>query len=139
MKRKRTRSRIKPPAAKAQPRTRARDRTIDDPDTSGTTYTLRLFVTGNSPRSSAAVATIRAICDTYLAGKFELEVVDIYQQPAAAVAEQIIAAPTLIKQQPAPVRRMVGSLADPERVLVGLEIVPAESASQASPTRSDPP
>lgn len=89
-------------------------------------YTLRLFVTGSSPHSTAAIATIRSICDTYLEGKFDLEVVDIYQQPAAAVGNQIIAAPTLIKQRPAPVRRMVGSLSDRERVLVGLDLTPPE-------------
>lgn len=91
-------------------------------------YTLRLFVTGSSPRSTAAIETIRAICDTHLAGHFELEVVDLYQQPAAAVGEQIIAAPTLIKQHPRPVRRLVGSLADRDRVLAGLDIVPQATA-----------
>lgn len=94
-------------------------------------YVLRLYVTGSTPRSSAAVATIRSICDQYLSGNYDLEVVDIYQQPAAAVGAQIVAAPTLIKYRPAPLRRMVGTLADRERVLAGLGLPPGAGRSAA--------
>lgn len=97
-------------------------------------YTLRLFVTGNSPRSTAAISTIRSICDKYLSGRFELEVVDIYQQPGAAVDEQIIAAPTLIKRHPKPVRRMVGSLSDHDRVLIGLDIISSDTPRATAET-----
>ncbi len=102
-------------------------------------YSLRLFVTGSSPRSSAAVAAIRHICDTYLAGHFDLEVVDLYQQPSAAHGEQIVAAPTLIRNEPKPVRRMVGSLTDRDRVLAGLEIADPAPADDASPGKQPAP
>ena len=97
--------------------------TGDLPPPQARPYVLRLFVTGSSPRSSAAIATIRSVCDEYLTGNYELEVVDIYQRPAVAVREQIVAAPTLIKQEPQPVRRMIGTLADRGRVLRGLDII----------------
>lgn len=102
-------------------------------------YSLRLFVTGSSPRSTAAVAAIRHICDTYLSGRFELEVVDLYQQPGAAQGEQIIAAPTLIRDEPKPIRRMIGSLSDRERVLNGLEITDrVADAGHSAPSRHAP-
>ncbi|HEX3625174.1 MAG TPA: circadian clock KaiB family protein, partial [Verrucomicrobiae bacterium] len=70
-------------------------------------YQLRLYVTGTTPRSSRAIANIRALCEEYLAGHYELEVIDIYQQPDQAVKEQIIAAPTLVKHLPIPLKRFV--------------------------------
>jgi circadian clock protein KaiB len=85
-------------------------------------YVLRLYITGSTPRSAAAIANIRSLCDEYLHSRYDLEVVDIYQQPAAAAGNQIIAAPTLIKQFPTPVKRMVGDLGDRNRVLVGLDL-----------------
>jgi len=85
-------------------------------------YVLRLFVTGMTPRSTRAVENVRAICERYLPGRYELEVVDIYQQPALARGEQIIAAPTLIKKLPLPLRRVIGDLSSTERVMVGLDI-----------------
>jgi circadian clock protein KaiB len=86
-------------------------------------YLLRLFVTGMTPRSTEAIARIKAICEEFLEGRYELEVIDIYQQPDAARAEQIIATPTLIKKLPPPLRRLVGDLSDRRRVLLGLNIV----------------
>jgi circadian clock protein KaiB len=92
-------------------------------------YVLRLYVTGMTPRSARAVRNLRAICDEYLAGRYDLEVVDIYQQPLLAKGEQIIAAPTLIKKLPLPVRRIIGDMSNRERVLVGLHLVrPADHA-----------
>ena len=85
-------------------------------------YVLRLYVTGMTPRSVEAFATIKALCEEHLQGRYELEVIDIYQHPQLAVDEQIIAAPTLVKQLPAPLRRMIGNLADTERVLLGLDL-----------------
>lgn len=86
-------------------------------------YVLKLYVAGASSRSGQAIANVRSLCEEYLAGRFDLEVIDIYQQPAIAVSEQIVAAPTLIKKFPAPPRRMIGDLSDRDKILVGLNIV----------------
>jgi circadian clock protein KaiB len=87
-------------------------------------YQLRLYIVGLTPRSSDAIRTIRGICDEYLAGRYELEVVDITATPARARAEQIVAAPTLVKSLPLPLRRLVGDLSDTQRVLRALELTP---------------
>lgn len=85
-------------------------------------YILRLYVTGLTPRSTEAIKNIQAICEEHLKGRYELEVIDIYKRPQLASGEQIIAAPTLIKQLPLPLRRLVGDLSNEERVLVGLDL-----------------
>jgi circadian clock protein KaiB len=85
-------------------------------------YVLRLYVTGMTLRSMQAIANLRAICETRLQGRYELEVVDIYRHPQLARDEQIVAAPTLIKKLPLPLRRMVGDLSDQEQVLMGLDL-----------------
>ena len=87
-------------------------------------YVLRLYITGTTARSSAAISNIRKFCDEHLAGRYELEVIDIYQQPTLAKGEQIIAAPALIKKLPFPLRKVVGDLSNEERVLMGLDIFP---------------
>ena len=89
-------------------------------------YLLRLYVVGATPGSQRAIANLRAICETELAGRYELEVIDIYQHPTLAEDEQIIAAPTLVKQLPPPVRRLVGDMSDRDRVLIGLDLRPVE-------------
>ena len=86
-------------------------------------YILRLYVTGMTSRSSRAVDNLKAICDEYLEGRYDLEVIDIYQQPVLTKGEQIIAAPTLIKKLPLPMRRIIGDMSNRERVLVGLDLV----------------
>ena len=83
-------------------------------------YTLRLYITGMTPKSRRAVANITALCEAHLRGRYDLEVIDIYQQPALARREQIVAAPTLIKELPPPSRRLVGDLSDDGRVRLGL-------------------
>jgi circadian clock protein KaiB len=88
-------------------------------------YVLRLYVTGMTPRSARAVRNLQAICDQHLAGQYDLEVIDIYQQPILTKGEQIIAAPTLIKKLPLPMRRIIGDMSNHERVLLGLDLVPA--------------
>jgi circadian clock protein KaiB len=85
-------------------------------------YLLRLYVTGMTPRSTEAITRIKEICDEYLASRYELEVIDIYQQPTLAKGEQIIATPTLIKKLPLPLRRLVGDLSNKQRVLLGLDV-----------------
>lgn len=89
-------------------------------------YRLRLFVTGMTPRSARAIQNIRAICEEYLPLRYDLEVVDIYQHPEKAKVEQIVVTPTLVKQLPHPVRKLIGDLSDKERVLAGLDIVPRQ-------------
>ena len=86
-------------------------------------YVLRMYVTGMTPRSTQAIKNLQAICDEYLDGRYELDVIDIYQQPVLAKGEQIVAAPTLIRKLPLPVRRLVGDMSSRERVLVGLDLV----------------
>jgi len=87
-------------------------------------YILRLYVTGMTPRSTQAIRNIRKICEEHLKGSYELEVIDIYQQPKLAKEGGIIAAPTLIKKLPRPIRKLIGTMSDTERVLVGLNITP---------------
>lgn len=85
-------------------------------------YVLRLYVTGMTARSSRAVNNLRTICDEYLAGRYDLEVIDIYQQPALTKGEQIVAAPTLIKKFPLPMRRIIGDMSNRDGVLAGLDL-----------------
>ena len=85
-------------------------------------YLLRLYVTGATYHSMSAVKNLKAICEQYLADNYTLEIIDIYQQPHLAEQEQIIAAPTLIKISPAPVRRLVGDMSDTTKVLMGLDL-----------------
>lgn len=89
-------------------------------------YTLRLYVAGVTPRSQEAIRTVKAMCEEHLAGRYDLEVIDIYQQPTLAKDEQIVAAPTLIKKLPPPLRKIIGSMADKDKVLVGLDLRPKE-------------
>jgi circadian clock protein KaiB len=97
------------------------ERVVETPH--GDRYVLRLYVTGLTPRSARAVNNLRAICDEFLEGRYDLEVIDIYQQPVLTKGEQIIAAPTLIKKLPLPMRRIIGDMSNRERVLVGLDLV----------------
>lgn len=85
-------------------------------------YVLRLFVTGTTAKSVLALTNLKKICEEYLDGRYELEVIDLYQNPGLAIEEQIIAAPTLIKKLPLPFRRIIGDMSDIEKVLMGLEI-----------------
>jgi circadian clock protein KaiB len=91
-------------------------------------YILRLYITGLTARSSRAVSNLRTICDEYLEGRYDLEVIDIYQQPALTKGEQIIAAPTLIKKLPLPMRRIIGDMSNREGVLLGLDLIPEHGA-----------
>ena len=85
-------------------------------------YVLRLYVTGMTPRSQRAIENIHAICEEHLKGRYSLEIIDIYLHPTLAEGEQIIAAPTLIKQLPEPLRWIVGDLSNTEKVLLGLDL-----------------
>lgn len=85
-------------------------------------YILRLYVTGSTSRSLKAIANLKRLCDEYLPGAYDLQIIDIYKNPDAAREAQIIAAPTLIKRLPAPLRRFVGDLSNTEQLLIGLDI-----------------
>jgi circadian clock protein KaiB len=87
------------------------------------TYLLRLYVTGTTPKSVHAIANIKKICREHLSGRYSLEVIDIYQKPQLAKRDQIVAMPTLIKELPNPLRRIVGDLSNTQKVLVGLDLI----------------
>lgn len=93
-------------------------------------YILRLYVTGITPKSQQAIANVKRICEEHLKGRYELEIIDIYQQPALARGEQIVATPTLIKKIPVPLRRFIGDMADTEKILFGLDLVPRKERKQ---------
>jgi circadian clock protein KaiB len=90
--------------------------------TSKERYTLRLYVSGATPCSTRAIENVKTLCEEHLPGRYDLEVVDIYQQPGLAEGDQILATPTLVRRLPLPLRRLVGDLSDPERVLGRLNI-----------------
>ncbi|MDD5033434.1 MAG: circadian clock KaiB family protein [Methylococcaceae bacterium] len=94
----------------------------------GEHYVLRLFVSGATPRSTLAIANIKTICEAHLKDRYDLQVIDIYQQPELARSEDIVATPTLIKQLPPPLRHLVGDLSKQERVLVGLDLTTQSQA-----------
>jgi circadian clock protein KaiB len=85
-------------------------------------YILRLYVTGSTSRSILAITNLKKICEEYLEGRYELEVIDLYKNPSLAKGEQIIAAPTLIKKLPLPFRRIIGDMSNKEKVLLGLDL-----------------
>jgi circadian clock protein KaiB len=93
-------------------------------DTRGKYYLLRLYITGTSPRSMRAIGNIKKICEENLKGKYELEIVDVYQQPDVATDKMIVALPTLVKELPLPLRRLIGDLSNKKQVLAGLDIIP---------------
>jgi circadian clock protein KaiB len=96
---------------------------VEPEDDKDVKYVLRLFVTGLLPNSTRAIKNINAICDQYIKGRCDLEIIDIYQQPDLAIAEEIIAVPVLIKKFPLPEERMIGDLSNLEKVLKGLDLV----------------
>jgi circadian clock protein KaiB len=83
-------------------------------------FVLRLYVTGMTPRSTRAISAVRKVCDEFLAGRYDLQVIDVYQQPALIRDEQIFATPTLVKKGPEPERRMIGDMSNRERLMAGL-------------------
>jgi circadian clock protein KaiB len=110
--------------AKKQPissATEAFEKALDPkPDTQ---HILKLYIAGNTPRAQVAIMNIRKVCEEHLKGRYQLEVIDIYQKPELAKGEQIIATPTLIKFLPLPLRRVIGDLSKTERILVGLDLI----------------
>jgi circadian clock protein KaiB len=89
-------------------------------------YVLRLYVAGITPRSERAIRSVKEICEQRLQGRYDLEIIDIYQQPGALRDDQVIVAPTLIKKLPLPLRRLIGDMADKDKILLGLDLQPYE-------------
>ena len=93
-------------------------------DATADSWELRLYVAGQTTKSLAAFANLKAICEEHLAGKYRIEVIDLLENPQLARGDQILAIPTLVRQLPAPVRKIIGDLSNTERVLVGLDLRP---------------
>src|SRR5215204_2097658 len=85
---------------------------------------LRLYVAGQTPKSAAALANLKRICETHLAGRYEIEVIDLLVNPRLAAGDQILAVPTLVRHLPEPIKKIIGDLSNEERVLVGLDVLP---------------
>jgi circadian clock protein KaiB len=94
------------------------------------TWQLRLYVAGQTPRSVAAFANLKRLCEEHLAGRYNIEVVDLVKHPQLAAGDQILAIPTLVRKLPQPLRKIVGDLRDTERALVGLQIRPAAMGNE---------
>lgn len=99
------------------------------------TYLLKLYITGTSPRAETAIQNLRRICEEELDGRYELEIIDVLEKPEAAETDRVLATPTLIKQLPPPLRRVIGDLSDREKVLLGLEVRP-HGGDNPSPPKS---
>jgi circadian clock protein KaiB len=97
-----------------------------DPDAAGERYMLRLYVAGQTPKSIAAIANLKRVCETHVPGKYEIEVVDLLKNPALAKADQVVAIPTLVRRLPPPLRRVIGDLSKVDRVLVALDVQPLD-------------
>jgi circadian clock protein KaiB len=87
-------------------------------------WQLRLYVAGSTAKSAAALANLKAVCETHLAGRYTIEVVDLLVNPQLAAGDQILAVPTLVRKFPEPIRKIIGDLSNEERVLVGLDVIP---------------
>lgn len=100
------------------------DKTAAAPPPAGSEgmFTLKLYIAGQTPRSRAAIDNLRKLCEEYLPGRYELEVVDLVQNPKLARTDQILAIPTLVRSLPTPIARIIGDLSDTEQVLMGLNI-----------------
>jgi len=98
-----------------------------DLDPEGGVWTPRLYIADQTPKSVTALANLKRLCDQHLAGRYKLEIIDLLQHPERAKADQIVAIPTLVRQLPPPLKRIIGDLSNRERVIVGLELDPAGS------------
>jgi circadian clock protein KaiB len=100
-------------------------------DRAGVTFVLKLYIASLTPRSMAAIRSVKEVCEKHLHDRYELEIIDIYEHPSQARGEQIVAAPTLIKKLPLPLRRLIGDMANEERVLVGLDLRTRDDGTNA--------
>jgi circadian clock protein KaiB len=104
--------------------------------TDGEQWNLRLYVAGQTPRSLTAFANLKKLCDQFLAGRYDIEVVDLMKEPGRAKGDQIVALPTLVRRLPAPIRRIIGDLSNTERVLVGMDLTTAAGPTDGAATLS---
>lgn len=100
------------------------EKTIDEEN--GEEWILRLYVAGQTPKSLAAFANLKKICEEHLAGRYRIEVIDLLEQPQLARGDQIFAVPTLVRRLPPPLRKIIGDLSNTEKVLVGLDVRPGK-------------
>jgi circadian clock protein KaiB len=126
MKPKRKTPTAKKPAAKSRPPAPAAARTAREPATKR--WTLRLYVAGQTPRSLTAFSNLKRLCEEHIAGRYQIEVVDLMKDPELAQRDQIMAIPTLVRKLPAPIKRVIGDLSNIERVMIGIDLEPAKSA-----------
>src|SRR5688500_8365675 len=106
-----------PKASKASERKRTQPSTVPE-------YQLRLYVAGYTQKTTSALQNLNKICETHLAGRYKIEVVDLLKNPKLAAGDQILALPTLVRQLPEPIKKIIGDLSDEDRVLVGLDLKP---------------
>ena len=100
------------------------------PPAAGGKWDLRLYTAGQSPKSLAALANLKKVCDEHLAGRYSIEVIDLLKNPRLAKDDQIVAIPTLVRKLPEPLRKIIGDLSDEERALVGLQLRPHKNGAQ---------
>ncbi len=100
-----------------------------DMEPKGEIYTLRLYVAGQTRKSLAAFANLKKICEEHLAGKYRIEIIDLLENPQLAKGDQILAIPTLVRHLPPPIKKIIGDLSDTEKVLVGLDLRPADQVN----------
>jgi len=96
------------------------------PQAAADTFVLRLYVAGQTPKSLLAFSNLKKICEEHLAGRYQIEVIDLLENPQLASGDQILAIPTLVRKLPEPVRKIIGDLSNTERVLIGLDLLPRE-------------
>lgn len=89
-------------------------------------WALRLYVAGQTPKSVAALGNLKRLCETHLAGRYQIEIIDLLKNPRLAAGDQILAVPTLVRKLPVPIKKIIGDLSNEERVLVGLDVQPAD-------------
>lgn len=100
----------------------ASERAVERPASAAQTYELRLYVAGQTPKSVLALANLKQICEEHLQGRYEIEVIDLMENPQLAHGDQILALPTLVRRLPEPIKKIIGDLSNTERVLVGLDL-----------------
>jgi circadian clock protein KaiB len=101
------------------------------------TYLLKLYVTGQTPRSRRAIENLRRICEEELRGQYEMHVIDVLERPQLAEDEKILATPTVVKELPMPIRRIIGDLSDAEKVLLGLDLLPCQPRNDTASRKEE--